>query len=430
MPRKALSRSSIVAALALFGTPALGQAPFPAAAQDPNSPASAVPGSAAPGAGIPTGGFTMPGAVNTSIPGTGNPFVRRGFPRSTLMAPQGAAPLIHDAALTPVSFDQPIGPERSAGPLPAATPPASAPGPQPNYMAQPTTSVLPNYADGVPTQAAPGLLAQTPASPLPNTLAAPAAGNPAPEAGLQGVALLRSVAQSPPGTGHPLAPILQWCDGALAQMEGLADYTCTFKKREFVDGKMQEQQAMYVKSRLRPLSVYLHFLAPRDVQGQEAIYVEGRNNGRILAHPVGIKQKLVGTVNLAPTEPQAMEGNRHPITDFGIRRLCERYREGLQKDLQFGECDVKVMDGVVVEGRPCVCIQITHPVPRQEFQFNVTRLFVDAEWNIPCRLEAYAWPSRPGEQPMLVEEYTYANLKLNVNLTDADFDVRNPQYRY
>jgi hypothetical protein len=31
---------------------------------------------------------------------------------------------------------------------------------------------------------------------------------------------------------------------------------------------------------------------------------------------------------------------------------------------------------------------------------------------------------------LLVEEYTYANLKLNVNLTDADFDVRNPQYRF
>ena len=75
-----------------------------------------------------------------------------------------------------------------------------------------------------------------------------------------------------------------------------------------------------------------------------------------MAHPVGIKQTLVGTVNLAPNDPQAMEGNRHPITDFGLLRLVERYRAGLHDDLQFGDiekptiCDDEVLIRVRAAG--------------------------------------------------------------------------------
>ena len=36
----------------------------------------------------------------------------------------------------------------------------------------------------------------------------------------------------------------------------------------------------------------------------------------------------------------------------------------------------------------------------------------------------------PAEEPPLVEEYTYANLKFNLGFTDADFDVNNPQYGF
>ncbi len=32
--------------------------------------------------------------------------------------------------------------------------------------------------------------------------------------------------------------------------------------------------------------------------------------------------------------------------------------------------------------------------------------------------------------PELIEAYTYLNMKLNVGLTDADFDIHNPVYRF
>jgi hypothetical protein len=246
------------------------------------------------------------------------------------------------------------------------------------------------------------------------------------------LALLTPRAADPTGAGaeHPLAPVIRWADDALLQMQALRDYSSTFTKREFVDGRLQEQQVMYVKVRQHPFSVYLQFLAPNDVRGQEALYIVGRNGGNLLAHPVGIKQALVGTISIAPDSETAMEGNRHPITDFGVRRLMETYREGALVDAQYGECDVQIIENARVNNRPCVCIDVTHPQPRKEFRFHRCRLYVDQQWNLPVRYECYDWAKRPGEAPQLVEEYTYQGLRLNVGLSDADFDSNNPQYRF
>ena len=38
--------------------------------------------------------------------------------------------------------------------------------------------------------------------------------------------------------------------------------------------------------------------------------------------------------------------------------------------------------------------------------------------------------SKAGAEPELMEEYTYLNLKLNNGFTDADFDIKNPNYRF
>jgi hypothetical protein len=55
---------------------------------------------------------------------------------------------------------------------------------------------------------------------------------------------------------------------------------------------------------------------------------------------------------------------------------------------------------------------------------------IDKELNLPIRFEAYDWPARPGHEPLLMEEYTYSNLRLNVGLKERDFDPNNTQYSY
>lgn len=298
-----------------------------------------------------------------------------------------------DEQVRPASFDQPI---------PAAITPTPA-SDDLTPVVIPATAVAPLQ----------------PVAPLPA----------APPQQLNGLALL-TARPANAAAEHPLAPVIRWADDALRQMQGLRDYTGTFIKREWVDGRLHDQQVMYAKVRHAPQSVYLQFLAPSDVKGQEALYVAGQNDGNLLAHPVGFKQALVGTISLAPHAPQAMEGNRYPITDFGVRRLLERYLEGSILDAQFGECEVQVIENAAVNDRPCTCIQVVHPQPRREFRFYLCRLYVDNQWNLPVRCETYDWPKRQGEPPQLVEEYTYAGLRLNAGLGDADFDRRNPNYRF
>ncbi len=126
----------------------------------------------------------------------------------------------------------------------------------------------------------------------------------------------------------------------------------------------------------------------------------------------------------------AMRGQRYPLTQIGILNLTRRLIEVASEDVKYGECEVKYFKGAKINDRVCTCIQVFHPVPRKNFLFNVARIFVDDNLNVPVRYEAYDWPKTPGGQPELIEAYTYLNMKLNVGLTDADFDTHNPAYHF
>lgn len=233
-------------------------------------------------------------------------------------------------------------------------------------------------------------------------------------------------------TEHPLAPAIRWAASELENIRQIQDYSCFFYKRERIDGQLGGYQAMYCKVRHEPFSVYMYFKAPSNLEGQEVIYVKGLNDGNLQAHTTGIKS-VVGTVSLSPTGSMAMRGNRYPITETGILNLLERLVAVGNKDMQYGECDVQFFtsaQGVKVGGRPCTCIQVTHPVPRRNFIFHQARIYVDEEMRLPIRYESYDWPTQPGGQPLLMEEYTYQNLKVNNGFADVDFDTRNPNYGF
>ena len=230
---------------------------------------------------------------------------------------------------------------------------------------------------------------------------------------------------------HPLEPALQVAQKGLAAIRAnIRDYSATVVKRERIDGKLGEHEYMFAKIRQQPFSVYLYFLGPDSVKGQEVIYVDGVNDGNMLAHAGSGVRAMVGTVSLKPQSMLAMAGNRYPITELGVENLTRRLLEVAEHDKQFGECDVNFYPNAKVNGRICTCIQVTHPVPRRNFRFHLARVFIDDELTIPIRYEAYDWPQQAGGQPVLMEEYTYMNVKINNGFTDADFDPRNTAYKF
>jgi hypothetical protein len=230
---------------------------------------------------------------------------------------------------------------------------------------------------------------------------------------------------------HPLEPALELAQRGLANLHAaIQDYSCTLVKRERIDGKLGDHEYMFLKVRQRPFSVYLYFMAPDSVKGQEVIYVDGQNDGNMLAHAGSGVRAMVGTVSLKPSSMLAMQGNRYAITEIGVENLAKRLVEVAEHDKQFGECEVNFFPNAKVNGRICTCVQVVHPVPRRNFRFHLARVFIDDELLIPIRYEAYDWPHEAGGQPVLMEEYTYMNVKTNQGFTDLDFDPKNTAYKF
>jgi hypothetical protein len=230
---------------------------------------------------------------------------------------------------------------------------------------------------------------------------------------------------------HPLQAALDLAQRGLSELRGkIQDYSCTVVKRERIDGKLGDHEYMFAKIRHEPFSVYLYFLAPDAVKGQEVIYVDGKNDGNMLAHAGSGVRAMVGTVSLKPQSMLAMQGNRYAITEIGVENLARRLVEVAEHDKQFGECEVNFYPNAKVNGRVCTCVQVVHPVPRRNFRFHLARVFIDDEYTIPVRYEAYDWPQEAGGQPVLMEEYTYMNVKVNNGFTDADFDPKNTAYKF
>lgn len=240
----------------------------------------------------------------------------------------------------------------------------------------------------------------------------------------------RITAPGAPQPGHPMQPALDWAQMSLNVCNQVRDYTFTFVKREEIKGKLTDYEAMSMKIRQQPFSLYIYTLGPTQPKGQEVIYVEGRNNGKVVAHVTGFRHKLVGAISLDPNAPELLEGNRHGPTSAGFKNLLTKLVTAYSDAMKEGEAAVRVIPGAKVDNRNCTCVEVSHPQQRPNHAMQMTRVFYDDETRLPIRFEAYGWPTQPGQQPPLIEEYTYRDVRINVGLTDADFDVNNPQYGF
>jgi hypothetical protein len=132
---------------------------------------------------------------------------------------------------------------------------------------------------------------------------------------------------------HPLQAALDLAQRGLSELRGkIQDYSCTVVKRERIDGKLGDHEYMFAKIRHEPFSVYLYFLSPDSVKGQEVIYVDGRNDGNMFAHAGSGVRAMVGTVTLKPNGALAMQGNRYPVTELGVENLAKRLVEVAEHD--------------------------------------------------------------------------------------------------
>ena len=237
---------------------------------------------------------------------------------------------------------------------------------------------------------------------------------------------------------HPLDPVLTLArKHALAFEEEVVDYTAVLTKRERIYGKLGEEQKVQLKIRNprrqgeginQGLCVYLRFIEPRNVEGREVIWCDGVRQGKLVAHEGGWLN--LTRVELAPSGTLAMMGNKYPITQIGMGKLFAKLIEKGERDRVASDCQVDIRGDQLLDEVRCTLVEVRHPRPSPSLDFHLARIYLDEARHLPLKYEAYLWPTKEGEAPPLEEQYIYSRVKLNVGLTDQDFDPDHSGYQF
>lgn len=222
----------------------------------------------------------------------------------------------------------------------------------------------------------------------------------------------------PPATHEQAA---QYINDARVSFSRVRDYMGTLVKQERVNGQLQPEQFIDFQIRQQPFSVHMKWTSPRQMVGQEAFFVAGKNNNEMRAKGTGLAA-LAGFVSLPPTSPAAMRQSRHSITESGIGNLIETIARSYELERRFPMDQAKVtFSDYAFQQRPCTRIEVTHLTNNGQFYSYRIVIYIDKEMKLPVRFEAYDWPTAGNPNGDLLECYSYINLKFNVGLTDAVF---------
>jgi hypothetical protein len=226
----------------------------------------------------------------------------------------------------------------------------------------------------------------------------------------------------------PLAPALDAARASRDDVRKLSGYSCTFSKNEQLKKGSPVRQVMFLKFRREPFSVYLKFVEPH--AGREVIYVEGQNKGKMQVHEVSGLASMIGTVSLSPTGSDALKESRYPITMIGMEKMLETTIADWEQALKHSAVKVDRYPHAKIGESECMMFEVVFSQAHDTIKFHKTRLYLDKKSNLPRRVEQYAFPAKAGEQPLLVEEYSYSDVKTDAPLADRDFDVKNESYGF
>lgn len=211
----------------------------------------------------------------------------------------------------------------------------------------------------------------------------------------------------------------------LAQMESsyarVKDYTAVFHKQERLEGVLLPEETILLKFQ-KPLKVYLKWIK-EPYRGREALYVEGDYDNKVIAHQGGILGLI--TVSLDPRGANAMEGNRHPITEIGFGYLLDGLRRDIQKSLEHGDLEIIRIGDELFRGRLSTVVE-ARSASRGGRTYYASRmvLHVDKELELPVGSAFY------DEKDQLFERYVYNDVRLNVGLSPMDFSKYNAAYHF
>lgn len=159
-------------------------------------------------------------------------------------------------------------------------------------------------------------------------------------------------------------------------------YRLIFIKQEWVLNEMKPKEKILIHFREKPFSVHFNWIEGRG-KAARTIYVEGENDGLLVARPMIGRFESPVLFRRRPDAPDAMATSRFPITEFGIYKgakstltaiheaqkknaLHLRY-EGIQRVAQVGD-------------RLCYkLVRTPYNPPEEKEGINELTIFIDQE---------------------------------------------------
>jgi hypothetical protein len=216
----------------------------------------------------------------------------------------------------------------------------------------------------------------------------------------------------------------------IAKFSKIPDYTATFTKQERIGGDLGDPEQISLKVRQEPLSIYMKWHSGQT--GQQVIYVEGQNEGKMLVKAAGLKGRL-GTLSIDPNGDLAMAQARYPVMVVGLKSVAERIIQYQQDQINKGEgyvCEFR--DDAMYDERPCYRCLVVYANREISPDYRKSEILIDKQFQMPVVLKNYTWsddvdPATLDEQTLL-EQYAYSEIKIEQKLADVDFDRTNELY--
>jgi hypothetical protein len=196
-------------------------------------------------------------------------------------------------------------------------------------------------------------------------------------------------------------------------------YTCTFVKKERIDGKLyppgkNDYEIIRVACREHPFSVHFDWKQHRK-KAARALYVEGENDGKLLARPF---ITLMPVRAVALDDPDAAKSGRYPMSEFGIGLAIKRSVKSMQDAEARGALHLRYDGQVKLEelnGRVCHKFVRTPYEPMEEDVLNELTLYIDVEhW-----IQVGSILRDP--KGNLLAEYFFRDLELNPEISARQF---------
>ncbi|MBC7967183.1 MAG: DUF1571 domain-containing protein [Fuerstia sp.] len=211
---------------------------------------------------------------------------------------------------------------------------------------------------------------------------------------------------------------------AQAKASALTSYTAIMEMQEEVNGNLRPLDLIQIKIRQQPFSVYMRWSESH----QEALFVDGQNDNRLLVKPTKGLAGLKRLWRLDPNCRMAKQSCRYPITDSGIEKLVSRIQDFYAtRDDWASVVKCSVSDATVAKS-PVTAYEIRYRDVDASPDYEGSRFCFDKSTELLIAVDNFGWSD--AQEPRLIERYVYHTINQDIPLQDNDFAEANPDYQF